>query len=56
MHVCKDERESFYCTMENIIGNPSWMEWRVCGEKAQKGLANGSFMYFFGQSGRREIE
>ena len=26
-------------------GNPSWMEWSVCGEKAQEGLANGSFMY-----------
>ena len=26
-------------------GNFSWMEWSVCGEKAQKGLANGSFMF-----------
>ena len=27
-------------------GNLSWMEWRVCGEKTQEGLANDSFMYF----------
>ena len=26
-------------------GNPSWMEWSVCGEKAQEGLTNDSFMY-----------
>ena len=25
-------------------GNPSRMEWSVCGEKVQKGLANDSFM------------
>ncbi|RVW17310.1 hypothetical protein CK203_069159 [Vitis vinifera] len=37
-------------------GNPSWMKWSVCGEKTQEGLANGSFMYIFGQSGRREID
>ena len=27
-------------------GNPAWLAWRVCGEKAQEGLANGSLMYF----------
>ena len=26
-------------------GNSSWMEWSVCGEKTQEGLANGSFMF-----------
>ena len=38
----------FWCILDSFVygeGNPSWMEWRVCGEKAQEGLANGSFMY-----------
>ena len=26
--------------------NSSWVEWRVCGEKAQEGLADGAVMYF----------
>ena len=47
----------FWCILDSFMyseGNPSWMEWRVCGEKAQEGLANG--MYFFGQFGKREID
>ena len=38
----------FWCILDSFVyneGNPSWMEWRVCGEKVQKGLANDSFMY-----------
>ncbi|KAL6338305.1 hypothetical protein AAG906_018580 [Vitis piasezkii] len=48
----------FWCILNSFVyseGNPSWMEWRVCGEKAQEGLENGSFMYFW-LVGRREID
>ncbi|RVW55955.1 putative plant SNARE 13 [Vitis vinifera] len=34
-------------SLANSEGNPSWVEWRVCGKKTQEGLANGAVMYFW---------
>ncbi|RVW28417.1 hypothetical protein CK203_115009 [Vitis vinifera] len=37
----------FWYILDSLVyseGNPSWVEWRVCGKKTQEGLANDAFM------------